>query len=150
MGLSVTGKVKNPLSLSLDALKRIPRKTVSVKNEHAREDEVYEGVPLTALLKQAGAPAGGQIRGKVMATYVLAEGADGYQVLFALPELDSDFQDSEVLVADTFDGKPVNDKLGPLRLVVPHDQRPARWVRMLQSIKVVSLNGASPSAAPEH
>jgi DMSO/TMAO reductase YedYZ molybdopterin-dependent catalytic subunit len=149
-GLAVNGDVKNPLSLSLDALKRMPRKMVNVKNEHGQEDEVYEGVPLAALLKQAGAPTGGQIRGKAMATYVLAEGADGYQVLFALPELDSDFQDSEVLVADTFDGKPINDKLGPLRLVVPHDKRPARWVRMLQSIKVVSLNGASPSAAPEH
>jgi DMSO/TMAO reductase YedYZ molybdopterin-dependent catalytic subunit len=101
---------------------------------------VYEGVPLAAILKQAGVPQGGQIRGKVMATYVLAQGGDGYQVLFSLPELDTDFQDSEVLVADTMDGKPINDKLGPLRLVVPRDMRPARWVRMLTGIKVMSLN----------
>lgn len=139
--LSVTGDVKNPLSLSLDELKQMARKTVRVKNEHAQEDEVYEGVPLAALLKQAGVPSGPQIRGKVMATYVLAQGSDGYLVLFSLAELDSDFQDSQVLVADTFDGKPINDKLGPLRLVAPQDKRPARWVRMLQSIKVVSVNG---------
>lgn len=141
--LSVTGDVKNPLSLSLETLRQMPRKTVHVSNEHAQEDEVYEGVPLAELLKQAGVPAGAQIRGKVMATYVLAQGADGYQVLFSLAELDSDFQNSQVLVADTSDGKPINDKLGPLRLVVPQDKRPARWVRMLQSIKVVRLNTGS-------
>jgi DMSO/TMAO reductase YedYZ molybdopterin-dependent catalytic subunit len=138
--LTVSGDVANPLTLSLDALKSMPRKTVHVNNEHAQEDEVYEGVPLAAILKQAGVPQGGQIRGKAMATYVLAQGGDGYEVLFSLPELDSDFEDSDVLVADTMGGKPINDKLGPLRLVVPHDKRPARWVRMLTAIKVVRLN----------
>jgi hypothetical protein len=29
--------------------------------------------------------------------------------------------------------------VGPLRLVLPHDLRPGRWVRMLQSIKVVTI-----------
>ncbi len=138
--LTVGGDVANSLTLSLDALKSMPRKTVHVKNEHAQEEEAYEGVPLAAILKQAGVPQGGQIRGKVMATYVLAQGGDGYQVLFSLPELDSDFEDSDVLVADTMGGKPINDKVGPLRLVVPHDKRPARWVRMLTGIKVVRLN----------
>jgi DMSO/TMAO reductase YedYZ molybdopterin-dependent catalytic subunit len=74
-----------------------------------------------------------------MATYVLAEGSDGYRVTFSLAELDSDFEESEVIVADTVNGAPLGGKLGPLRLVVPHDKRPARWVRMLQSIKVVSV-----------
>ncbi|HWF37213.1 MAG TPA: molybdopterin-dependent oxidoreductase [Candidatus Acidoferrales bacterium] len=138
--LTVSGDVSNPLTLSLDALKNMPRKTIHVNNEHAQEEEVYEGVALAAILKQAGVPQGGQIRGKVMASYVLAQGGDGYQVLFSLPELDSDFENSDVLVADTMGGKPINDKLGPLRLVVPHDKRPARWVRMLTEIKVVRLN----------
>ena len=75
-----------------------------------------------------------------MATYVVAEGADGYNVIFSLAELDSDFEDSGVLVADTLDGKPLGDKLGPLRLVAPHDKRPARWVRMLRSIQVVNVS----------
>jgi DMSO/TMAO reductase YedYZ molybdopterin-dependent catalytic subunit len=54
--------------------------------------------------------------------------------------LDSDFQDSEVIVADTMNGKPLGEKLGPLRLVAPHDKRPARWVRMLRSIQVVNIS----------
>ena len=70
--------------------------------------------------------------------YVVAEATDGYRVLFALAELDADFMNSEVLVADTLDGAPIDAKRGPFRLVAPHDKRPARWVRMLKSITVSS------------
>jgi DMSO/TMAO reductase YedYZ molybdopterin-dependent catalytic subunit len=138
--LTVSGDVEKPLSLSMDDLRRLPRQTISVKNEHAAKDEVYEGTPLAGLLKQAGVVQGPRLRGKAMATYVVAEGADGYKVIFSLAELDSDFEDSGVLVADTLDGKPLDDKLGPLRLVAPHDKRPARWVRMLRSIQVVNVS----------
>ena len=72
-----------------------------------------------------------------MATYVLAEAADGYRVVFSLAELDSGILDSEVIVADTMDGAPLGEKQGPFRLVAPHEKRPARWVRMLKSITVV-------------
>ena len=51
--------------------------------------------------------------------------------------LDSGIVDSEVLVADTTDGAPLRDKLGPFRLVAPHEKRPARWVRMLKSLTAV-------------
>jgi DMSO/TMAO reductase YedYZ molybdopterin-dependent catalytic subunit len=111
--LTVSGDVKNPLSLSLDDVRQLPRRTITVANEHAGENEVYEGTPLAGLLKQAGAVQGAQLRGKAMATYVVAEGSDGYRVIYSLAELDSDFQDSEVIVADTMNGKPLGDKLGP-------------------------------------
>ena len=78
-----------------------------------------------------------------MAAYVLAEGADSYRVSFSLAELDPGLQDSQVIVADTMNGQPLGDKVGPLRLVVPQDKRPARWVRMLRSIKVVNAVNAS-------
>lgn len=73
-----------------------------------------------------------------MATYVIAEGADGYRVVFSLAELDSGILESDVIVADIMDGAPIGGKIGPLRLVAPHEKRPARWVRMLKSITVVS------------
>lgn len=65
-----------------------------------------------------------------MATYVLAEAADRYRVLYSFAELDSDFQDSEVIVADTMNGLPLGEKQGPLRMVAPHDKRSARWIRV--------------------
>jgi hypothetical protein len=94
---------------------------------------------LADLLKLAGAPSGDKLRGPALATYVLVEAADGYRVVFSLAELDPGIQDSNVLVADKLDGYPLDDKLGPLRIVAPLDKRTARWVRMTQEIRVVSL-----------
>jgi DMSO/TMAO reductase YedYZ molybdopterin-dependent catalytic subunit len=72
-----------------------------------------------------------------VASYVLAEAADGYRVVFSLAELDSGILDSEVIVADTMDGAPLGAQQGPFRLVAPNEKRPARWVRMLKAITVV-------------
>jgi DMSO/TMAO reductase YedYZ molybdopterin-dependent catalytic subunit len=136
--LKVSGAVSTPLTLTAADLKNIPRTTLQVSNSHEKKSETYEGVLLEELLKKAGAPHGEQLRGQLMTTYVVAEASDGYRVVFALAELDSDFVNSEVLVADTVDGGPIDAKRGPFRLVAPHDKRPARWVRMLKSITVFS------------
>ena len=135
--LVVDGDVDKPLTLSLADLRDLPRQSLTVMNEHEKRDETYQGVPVAEILKRAGVPQGSGLRGPALAMYVRAEGADGYAVVFALAELDSSVQDSGVLVADTLNGQVMTDKLGPLRLVVPHDKRPARWVRMLRSITVV-------------
>lgn len=140
--LTLTGDVQKPLSLSLEDLRHLTRTTVKATNEHqGNKEEVYQGVLLSNLLKQAGMPQGTQLRGTAMARYVVAEGSDGYRVTFSIAELDSSFQDSDVIVADTLNGMPLGEKLGPLRLVVPHDKRPGRWVRTLRSIKVVNVGG---------
>jgi DMSO/TMAO reductase YedYZ molybdopterin-dependent catalytic subunit len=138
--LVVTGDVQTPLSLSLSDLAALPRKTLKVTNEHEKKEETYQGVPLAEILKRAGVPQGERMRGRAFGTYVRADAADGYSVIFSLGELDSSIQDLDVLVADTLDGQPIPDKVGPLRLVVPHDKRPARWVRMLVSITVVKAS----------
>ncbi len=138
--LIVGGDVEKPLSLSLMDLSGYPRKILKVMNEHEGKEETYQGVPLAEILKRAGVPQGSDLRGTALTTYVRAEGADGYSVVFSLAELDSGVQDSDVLVADTLNGGPIPNKLGPLRLVVPHEKRPVRWVRMLQSITVVKVS----------
>jgi len=135
--ITVGGAVKTPFTSTADDLKKMPRKSVSVENTHAQKTEVYEGVPLEALLQKAGVPHGAQIRGaETLTTYVMVEAADDYRVVFSLAELDPGFQDSDILVADTMDGAPLPAELGPFRLVVPHDKRPARWMRMVKSITV--------------
>jgi len=134
--LKVTGAVSTPLTLTAEDLKKMPRTTLQVSNSHEKKSETYEGVLLEELLRRAGVPQGDQLRGKLMATCVTAEAEDGYKVVFAIAELDSGIANAEVLVADTVDGAPIDAKRGPFRLVVPHDKRPARWVRMLKSITV--------------
>jgi hypothetical protein len=137
--LTINGAVGKPLELSAGDLKGLPRKMVTVVNPHDKKTETYEGVRLQTLLLNAGAPQGHDLRGAAMAAYLLAEGSDGYRVLFSLAELDADFSDAQVLVADTLDGAPLGANVGPLRLVVPQDKRPARWVRMLRTLTVVQV-----------
>jgi DMSO/TMAO reductase YedYZ molybdopterin-dependent catalytic subunit len=137
--LRIGGAVPTPLVLTLADLKKMPRKTLSVVNPHDQKKETYEGVLLEDLLQKTGVAHGEHLRGAAMATYVLAEAEDGYRVVFSLAELDSGIVDSEVIVADTMDGAPLAAKQGPFRLVAPHEKRPARWVRMLKSITVVSV-----------
>jgi DMSO/TMAO reductase YedYZ molybdopterin-dependent catalytic subunit len=136
--LTVGGAVTKELRLTLADLKQMHRTTVAAK-DHGGTPHNYEGVTLQSLLAEAGVPHGSDIRGKSMAFVVVAEAGDGYRAVFSLAELDSDFTGTQVIVVNTADGKPLAEKEGPLRLVVPSDKRPARWVRMLKSIKVVSV-----------
>jgi hypothetical protein len=137
--LTISADGAKSLSLSLTDLGAMSHKTLKVTNPHDRKEEIYEGVPPAALLKLAGAPLGDQLRGAAMATYVVVEAADGYRVVFSLAELDPGIQDSNVLVADKLDGRALGDQLGPLRVVAPLDKRPARWVRMVRTIRVTTV-----------
>ena len=74
-----------------------------------------------------------------MALGVLARGSDGYRVLFSLIEFDAAFNDQVVLVADHRDGKLLDTREGPLRLIVAGDKRGARWVRGVIAFEVVRV-----------
>jgi DMSO/TMAO reductase YedYZ molybdopterin-dependent catalytic subunit len=136
--LTIAGDVTNPLTLTKADLAKLPRTSVTVKGE-GDEETTYEGVLLYEILKQAGAPVGKQLMGKALATYVLAEARDGYQVVYALPEFDPSFTDNKIIVADTVNGKPLFQYQGPFRLVVPAEKKGARSIRMLEKITVVRL-----------
>jgi len=135
--VQVTGAVKQALNLSADDLTKMPR--ASVRTSSNGMETVYEGVWLHEVLKHAGVPQGGELRGKALASYVLAEAQDGYQVVFSLGELDPEFIDNEILLADTANGKPLFGAQGRFRLVAPKDKVGARSVRMLTRIEVVQL-----------
>ncbi|HXQ27024.1 MAG TPA: molybdopterin-dependent oxidoreductase [Candidatus Acidoferrales bacterium] len=137
--LTISGDVEKPLVLSLDDLRHMPRKTFSLKNPHDGNQETYEGVPLAELLKRAGVPRGGQMRAAASA-YIVAEAKDGFRAVLSVAEADPDFADSEILVADTFNGAALGENDGPLRLVLPHEHKASRSVRMLHSLTVVSVS----------
>jgi DMSO/TMAO reductase YedYZ molybdopterin-dependent catalytic subunit len=138
--LIVAGDVSHPLTLTKEDLAKMPRTSVTVKGEGSDAMETtYEGVLLYDVLKQAGAPLDKQLMGKALASYVLAEARDGYQVVYTLTELDPSFTSNKIIVADTIDGKPLFPYQGPLRLVVPGEKKGARSIRMLEKITVVRL-----------
>jgi len=136
--LAVQGDIPAPLSLTSEDLAKMPRETATVPAPDGTKI-VYEGVTLLQLLQKAGAPLGKQLRGKALASYVLAKAQDGYQVAFTLGEVDSQFGNESILVADKRDGKPLPDKQGPFRLVCPNDKEGARSVRMLETLEIVRL-----------
>jgi len=135
--IQVTGAVKQALTLTADALAKMPRGLVHTTTKGV--ETVYEGVWVHDVLKRAGVPQGRELRGKALASYVLAEAQDGYQVVFSLGELDPAFVDNEILLADTANGKALDGARGRFRLVVPKDKPGARSVRMLTRLEVVQL-----------
>jgi DMSO/TMAO reductase YedYZ molybdopterin-dependent catalytic subunit len=136
--LTVRGDLSAPLVLTSDDLAKMPRETASVPDQDGTKVE-YEGVLLREILKRAGAPLDKQLRGKALASYILAKAHDGYQVVFTLAELAPEFANEQILVADKRDGKALFGYQGPLRLVCPSDKAGARSVRMLETIEFVSL-----------
>lgn len=136
--IAVSGDIATALTLKADDLAKMPRETATIPDPRGNK-VVYEGVSLREILKQAGAPMGKDLRGKVLTTYILAKARDGYEVMFTLGEIDADFGNESILVADKRDGKPLEGNQGPFRLVCPNDKEGARSVRMLESLEVVRL-----------
>lgn len=135
--LTVSGNVPSPVRLRAEDLAKMPRETVTVSEHDASVR--YEGVPLRAILERAGAPLGKELRGKALSTYVLATARDGYQVVFTLAEVDANFANESILVADKRNGAAMSASQGPLRVVCPHDKEGARSVRMLETLDIVRL-----------
>ena len=97
--VQITGAVKQPLTLTAADLAKVPRASARIG--------ANEGVPLHEILKKAGVPQGG----KALASYVLAEEQNGYQVVFSAAELDPSFLDHKILLADTANGKTLDGAL---------------------------------------
>lgn len=96
-----------------------------------------EGVTLLALLRATGAMPSEALRGQDLSRIVRVEARDGYRAVFGLAELDPTLGARKVLLADRCNGASLGDDAGPLRMVVPDDARPARWVRQVRSISVM-------------
>ena len=136
--LEITGDILHPRTFQQQEWKQLKHVTLSATNAHDKKTATFEGVPLLDLLQAAGLPSGENLRGKALATSVIVAASDGYQVAFSIAELDSSIGNHQVIVADREDGKALPPNVGPLRLVAPDDKRPARWVRMVKSIRVVA------------
>jgi len=68
--------------------------------------------------------------------YVLVTGSDGYTAVLALAEIAPAFENKQVILAETMNGKPLGP--GHLRVVVPGDARGGRSVRDVVSIAVLT------------
>ncbi|TKR30758.1 molybdopterin-binding oxidoreductase [Luteimonas gilva] len=128
----------SPFAVPLDAatLAKLPRETVQAAAHGESLD--CEGVALDALLRATGALPADKLPGPQLARYVLVGARDGYRVLYSLAELDPGTGKRRALLVDRCNGAALGEEDGPLRLIAPEDARPARWVRQVKSITVVT------------
>ena len=78
------------------------------------------------------------MRGPLFMLGVVAEGTDGYKVLYSLAEINPAIHTGQVLVADTLNGKPIAAD-GAFKMISTEEKRPARWVRNLDKISVITV-----------
>ena len=135
--LKVEGAVGAPLSLTAEDLAKMPRTTAQLAADGTTT--TYEGVLLYDILVKAGWQFGRGMTGKPMASYLVATGKDGYQVVFALPEIDPQFSGAKVMIADKVDGSPLPAREQPFRIVAPEDKMHARSIYSLVKLEVVRL-----------
>jgi len=124
-GLKISGEVTKPFTLSADEFAKMKHSSANMV-EHDGSSHAFTGVLIQDILELAGVTTGKQLRGKNLSKYLLVKCADGYQVVFALAELDSGFTDRKIMLADASEGKPLPAGKGPYRVIVPGEKRPAR------------------------
>ena len=127
--LKVYGAIDAPFRLTWDAFRQLPRKQVTTDihcvTRWSKLGTTWEGVPIQDVLERA------QLRPE--ARFVVAHAEQGYTANLPLDVLDDD----DVLLADTFDGKPLELEHGwPLRLLVPkrYFWKSAKWLRGLEFV----------------
>ncbi len=128
--LVVHGAAIEPVRMSAADLRKLPAVHIHAALEHRPEGD-YDCAFAVSVLAAAGVPFGNSLRGKRMAEYLRVRAADDYEVVFALPELDPDFTDKQVLLCYLKNGSALEPYEGPLLIVVPGEKRQARWVRQV-------------------
>lgn len=118
-------------------IEALPR--IKITAEAGGTSAAFEGATLKAVLEKAGVTFAETMKGKRLASCLLVEAADGYRVVIALPELDPAFTDKQIVLAFLKDGKPLDTKAGPYRIVIPGEKRMARWVRQVTALKIVDV-----------
>jgi hypothetical protein len=112
---------------------------VKVTSTASGASMTFEGASLKSVLERGGVGFGQVMKGKQLASCLLVEAADGYRVVIALPEIDEAFNDKQFVLAFLKDGKPLDEKEGPYRIVIPDEKRMARWVRQVTALKIAAV-----------
>ncbi|RMD97271.1 MAG: sulfite oxidase-like oxidoreductase [Calditrichaeota bacterium] len=125
--LKVWGQVEHPFELTWEAFKALPRAKIHTDihcvTRWSLLDTEWEGVPFRVIAEKA--------RPLPAAVAVMEHAYGGYTTNMLLQEL----MDEDVLLADTYNGQPLEvEHGGPVRLVVPklYFWKSAKWLRGLE------------------
>jgi hypothetical protein len=127
-------------SLSAADLAALPQSEVT-STERDGAKVVFRGPTLRSLVTLVGAPTGHEFRGPNMLIAIMAEASDGYRAAYMLAEVDEGFGNKNAILAITQDGAALPAKDGPFRVVMPGEEHRARWIRMVQRLRLVRVGG---------
>jgi len=131
--LTVTNAEGKVTTLTPEALAALPRAEARLGGKTA-----YEGVSLSAVLREAGVPQGRRLMGMPMRAFVVVNGQDGVRAVRSLAGTDPSFRAAPLILTDRLKSGPLAANEGPLRLVIDADARPDRGVRQVVSVTVVA------------
>lgn len=143
--LHLSGDLVRERRLTLGELRALGPLTIPWLEREGRHDLL--GVRLDLVLRSAGwtdgpvahdAPAAERFQG--LRAALVATSADGLEAVFSLAELLPSRGPTLALLAWSMDGAPLPESQGPLRLAVPTDNRFARSLTQVVSLRVVSLS----------
>src|SRR6266550_2731257 len=100
--LTVQGLDGKTVTVTSEDLTRLPQH--SIKASDHGTTATFEGVLFSDILAKVNLPVGDNLKGKALSQFLVAEAADGYRVLFALPELDPALTDHPVYLATSETG----------------------------------------------
>lgn len=89
----------------------------------------YAGVLLYRLLETAGIRLNPDNHEDFLRKVIVATSSDGQSVVIAGGEIEPRFRAGQVLLATHRDGVPLDEREGPVRLVIPYGRQPGRWIR---------------------
>lgn len=124
--------------LSPADLQALPQTTVTVLNGHTKTEETYTGPLVSDVLAKVGIVLNSASEHSILHSYVVATGTDGYFVVFSGAELQSALHKGQCIVALSKAGQPLGET-GAFQLIETLEIKPARWVRNLKDLEIVSL-----------
>ena len=110
----------------------------------------FSGAVIGDLLAEVGAPSDLRLHGPPVNQIVIVTGQDGFTTVLSLAETEKSFRTEPIILADQENGKPLDAKQGPYRLVIGGELKPARSVYAVIEIELrpVNTNDPSSKAAP--
>jgi hypothetical protein len=105
----------------------------------------YSGPVIGDFLAEVGAPSDVRLHRTPVNQIVIVTGQDGFTTVLSLAETEKSFRSQPVIVADQENGKPLDSRQGPYRLVIGGELKPARSVYQVIQIELRPVNTNDPA-----
>jgi hypothetical protein len=137
----LSGDVNNPGFYNLPDLTPVATQTATYLAAGTPVSDSYTGIKLWDLVNDAGGATVTSAKNDILSKFVVAVGADGYEAVFSMGEINPSFGNQPVMVAysDAAGQLGAKGSDGLARVVVPGDHAGGRYVSELVNLQVGSL-----------